>query len=95
MSKHPTESKLESKIDQVQQDVAALAKAIRDGFARVDERFARVDERFDRMDRRFDDVEGQFAEQFADLRDIVNRIYAEHGSRLKDIEDTLARNRHA
>ena len=66
---------VEEQVGGLQQDVATMAAAMREGFQQI------------REEMRFG-FSGMRQEMRA-LTDVVQRIYTEHGQRLKDLEDHL------
>jgi hypothetical protein len=70
----------DDEIEQLQDDLAALALVVREGFAEMRGGFAEMRGGFADVNRRLDD-----------LTDVTHRIYEEHGERLKDLEAHLTR----
>ncbi|MGH8186335.1 MAG: hypothetical protein ACREUC_07210 [Steroidobacteraceae bacterium] len=66
---------------------AEMRQEMRARFAQVDGRLGTMDGRLGTMDGRLDSMDGRLD----GLTDIVQRIYAEHGQRLKDLEDHVTR----
>lgn len=66
-------ARVEAKIDRVHQDVITLAQAIRDGFARVDERFTRVDGRFDEVVDIVSRIYEEHGNRLKDIEELLTR----------------------
>ena len=63
-------------VEELQSSIVEMRQEMRTRFAQIDARLDRIEERLDSLEA------GQ-----RDLTSITHQIYAEHGQRLKDLED--------